>query len=95
MHSLLDVKEFLAMSVPALVYLVQNKLIFISFGMLPGPMFQVVYQMKILTAALLSRIFLAKKFSNAKWLCLFILTVGVCIVQVDGKSLCINSHRYG
>ena len=84
LRSLFVLREFLAMSVPALIYLVQNKLIFISFGMLPGPMFQVIYQMKILSAALLAKLFLGKEFSTQKWLCLCALTVGVCIVQVDG-----------
>ena len=99
MRSLLSGREFLAMAVPALIYLVQNKLIFVSFGMLPGPMFQVVYQMKIMSAALLSKIFLGKVFSTQKWICLLILTVGVCIVQVDGtnfaKILIFRKNLYG
>lgn len=42
--------------------------------------------MKILTTAVFSAVMLKRRFSTTKWASLFVLTVGVAIVQVSGSS---------
>lgn len=68
------------------IYLLQNKLIFLSYGKLPSPIFQVTYQTKILTAALMARFLMKKVLTQRKWIALVLLMTGITIVQVDGHA---------
>lgn len=74
------------LSIPALLYVVQNSLQFVAIGNLPVASFQVAYQMKILTTAAFSVVLLRKKLSSTKWLSLFFLAIGVGIVQVQTST---------
>ncbi|CAE7941732.1 Slc35a3 [Symbiodinium sp. KB8] len=56
--------ELLKVSVPSLLYTVQNNLLFISLSNLSGAVYQVTYQLKILTTAVLSVIVLGKASSG-------------------------------
>lgn len=71
------------LSIPAILYVVQNSLQFVAIGNLPVASFQVAYQMKILTTAAFSVALLRKTLSSTKWLSLFFLAIGVGIVQVQ------------
>ncbi|CAD7955234.1 unnamed protein product [Amoebophrya sp. A120] len=85
-RELFNFKEFAHMGIPACIYLFQNKLIFLSYGKLPSPIFQVTYQSKILTAALMAKILMRKVFTWRKWIALVLLMTGITIVQVDGHA---------
>ncbi|KAG6829582.1 hypothetical protein H0H87_010823 [Tephrocybe sp. NHM501043] len=74
------------LSIPALLYVVQNSLQFVAISNLPVASFQVTYQMKILTTAAFSVALLRKKLSSTKWLSLFFLAIGVGIVQIQTSS---------
>ncbi|KAG6840975.1 hypothetical protein C0991_002957 [Blastosporella zonata] len=74
------------LSIPAILYVVQNSLQFVAISNLPVASFQVTYQMKILTTAAFSVALLRKKLSSAKWLSLFFLAIGVGIVQIQSSS---------
>jgi solute carrier family 35 (UDP-sugar transporter), member A1/2/3 len=71
------------LSIPAILYVVQNSLQFVAISNLPVASFQVSYQMKILTTAAFSVALLRKKLSATKWLSLFFLAIGVGIVQIQ------------
>lgn len=71
------------LSIPALLYVVQNSLQFVAIANLPVATFQVTYQMKILTTAAFSVALLRKRLSGNKWLSLFFLAIGVGIVQIQ------------
>ena len=71
------------LSIPALLYVVQNSLQFVAISNLPVATFQVTYQMKILTTAAFSVALLRKKLSSSKWISLFFLAIGVGIVQLQ------------
>ncbi|KAJ3788653.1 nucleotide-sugar transporter-domain-containing protein [Lentinula aff. detonsa] len=71
------------LSIPAILYVVQNSLQFVAISNLPVASFQVTYQMKILTTAAFSVALLRKKLSSTKWLSLFFLAIGVGIVQIQ------------
>ncbi|KAF9469404.1 nucleotide-sugar transporter-domain-containing protein [Collybia nuda] len=77
------------LSIPAILYVVQNSLQFVAISNLPVASFQVTYQMKILTTAAFSVALLRKKLSSTKWLSLFFLAIGVGIVQIQTSS---SSH---
>lgn len=74
-------------SVPSLVYTLQNNLIFIGVSNLDAAVFQVTYQLKILTTAVLSVIMLKKQLSKVQWIALVVLFVGVSIVQLQPENL--------
>lgn len=74
------------LSIPALLYVVQNSLQFVAISNLPVATFQVTYQMKILTTAAFSVAMLRKKLSSTKWLALTFLAIGVGIVQIQSTS---------
>ncbi|KAG5641598.1 hypothetical protein DXG03_004662 [Asterophora parasitica] len=71
------------LSIPALLYVVQNSLQFVAISNLPVASFQVTYQMKILTTAAFSVALLRKRLSSTKWLSLLFLALGVGIVQIQ------------
>jgi solute carrier family 35 (UDP-sugar transporter), member A1/2/3 len=75
------------LSIPAILYVVQNSLQFVAISNLPVASFQVTYQMKILTTAAFSVALLRSKLSTTKWLSLFFLAIGVGIVQIQTSSV--------
>lgn len=74
------------LSIPAILYVIQNNLQFVAASNLDVATFQVTYQMKILTTAGFSVLMLRKKLSTVKWLSLLGLAIGVGIVQIQTGS---------
>ncbi|KAH9842741.1 nucleotide-sugar transporter-domain-containing protein [Rhodofomes roseus] len=74
------------LSIPAILYVIQNNLQFVAVSNLEAATFQVSYQMKILTTAAFSVVLLRRKLSPTKWLALLFLAIGVGIVQIQGGS---------
>jgi len=71
------------LSIPAILYVIQNNLQFVAAANLDVVVFQVSYQMKILTTAACSVIMLGKRLTSGKWLSLFLLALGVAVVQLQ------------
>lgn len=71
------------LSIPAILYVIQNNLQFVAASNLEAATFQVTYQMKILTTAAFSVVLLRKKLTPLKWVALFFLALGVGIVQIQ------------
>jgi len=74
------------LSIPAILYVIQNSLQFVAISNLPVATFQVTYQMKILTTAAFSVMMLRKSISSTKWSALFFLAFGVAIVQIQTST---------
>lgn len=74
--------DTLKVCVPSLLYTVQNNLLFISLSNLSGAVYQVTYQLKILTTAVLSVLILGKALGLVKWSALLMLTLGVTCIQI-------------
>ncbi|WFD36981.1 hypothetical protein MCUN1_003873 [Malassezia cuniculi] len=70
------------LAVPAAIYVVQNYLHFVAIANLSPSVFQVVYQLKVLTTALCSVAFLGRRLSMRQWTALVVLVMGVALVQV-------------
>ncbi|KAH9946125.1 nucleotide-sugar transporter-domain-containing protein [Epithele typhae] len=64
------------LSIPAILYVIQNNLQFVAVSNLDAATFQVSYQMKILTTAAFSVLLLRKKLSPTKWFALLCLAIG-------------------
>lgn len=71
------------LSVPAILYVIQNNLQYVAASNLDVATFQVTYQMKILTTAFFSVLLLRRRLTKAKWASLVMLAVGVAIVQLQ------------
>jgi drug/metabolite transporter (DMT)-like permease len=82
--------DFLKLMVPSMLYTLQNSLQYFSMQRLSAPVFQVLYQMKIITTAIFSVLLLSKRLSSIQWASIVALTVGVALVQLsqinDGGS---------
>nr|XP_019046554.1 solute carrier family 35 (UDP-sugar transporter), member A1/2/3 [Kwoniella bestiolae CBS 10118]OCF25484.1 solute carrier family 35 (UDP-sugar transporter), member A1/2/3 [Kwoniella bestiolae CBS 10118] len=80
------------LSVPAILYVIQNNLQYVAASNLDVATFQVTYQMKILTTAFFSVLMLRKRLSKAKWASLVMLAIGVGIVQMQSTTAPATSH---
>jgi len=97
-HMLSNPLDFLKILIPALLYLLQNSLLYIALSNLSAPLFQVTYQTKLLTTAIVSVILLARRYSIQQWICLLTLGVGVAVVVLaekkeDANTTAVNSRQ--
>ncbi|KAH8898914.1 hypothetical protein GQ53DRAFT_360694 [Thozetella sp. PMI_491] len=74
----------LRLVIPAVLYTLQNTLVYVAISNLDAISFQVTYQLKILTTVLFSIALLGRVVTRRQWLSLVLLTVGVATVQVSG-----------
>jgi len=81
-----DRREALKTAIPAICYLIQNNLQYVAVGYLDASTYAVLYQLKILTTALLSVVILRKDLACIQWFSLGLLTVGVSAVVLSQMS---------
>ena len=74
------------MSIPALLYYCQNYTVYAALMFISAPVFQVTYQSKLVTMAMLSVCLLDRQYSVQQWLCILVLSIGVAIVAVAGNE---------
>jgi len=79
-------KESIKLAVPAILYLIQNNLLFVALANLSVGMYQVTSQGKLLTTAILSRIMLKKHISSMQYLSIAILGLGVAMIHLTDHS---------
>lgn len=73
--------EWVQLGVPALLYTLQNVMLFVGAAHLEAAIQQVTYQTKIFFTAIFSVVLLGKKLTTNQWLSLLLLVVGVLCVQ--------------
>uniref|UniRef100_A0A1I8HL35 UDP-N-acetylglucosamine transporter n=2 Tax=Macrostomum lignano TaxID=282301 RepID=A0A1I8HL35_9PLAT len=78
-----DPIDCLKISVPAVIYVLQNNLLYVAISNLDAVTYQVTYQLKLLTTAFFSVIILRKALSKIQWVSLVALFAGVAIVQLQ------------
>merc|ERR1719204_2614620 len=74
------------MLVPAGLYLFQNNILFIAISNLEAGVYQVTYQLKILTTAAFHVVMLKKTQTSRQVQALLVLMVGVSLVQLSNSS---------
>lgn len=79
-------RESLKVLIPASLYALQNNLAFYALTNLDPASYQVAYQLKILTTAMFSVLIVNKKIRRKQWAALFLLFVGVSLVQLPQNS---------
>ncbi|GLH12923.1 UDP-galactose transporter senju [Gryllus bimaculatus] len=99
LHSTIIQQPFdtLKVSIPSLVYIVQNNLLYVSASHLDAATYQVTYQLKILTTAMFTFLILKRSLLFNQWVALIILLIGVVLVQLaqtdDGPVNGIKQNR--
>jgi solute carrier family 35 (UDP-sugar transporter), member A1/2/3 len=81
-QNFLNPLDTLKLAVPALLYTLQNNMIYVALANLEATTFQVGYQSKVITTAVLSVIMLNRTLTWKKWSALFILTGGIVATQI-------------
>ncbi|XP_029451304.1 CMP-sialic acid transporter isoform X2 [Rhinatrema bivittatum] len=74
-------KEMLKLSIPSLVYALQNNMAFLALSNLDVAVYQVTYQLKIPCTALCTVLMLHRSLSKLQWISVFMLCGGVALVQ--------------
>lgn len=86
-ENIIDVPfDALKISIPSMLYLLQNTLLYVALSNLSAPMFQVTYQSKLLTTAIVSVIMLQRRYSPKQWVCLTTLGLGVATVVLGASD---------
>lgn len=86
-ENIIDVPlDALKIMIPSLLYLLQNTLLYVALSNLSAPLFQVTYQSKLLTTAIVSVIMLQRRYSPKQWVCLTALGIGVAIVVLGAQD---------
>ena len=66
--------DWVKLMIPSILYTVQNSLQYFSMSRLSAPVFQVLYQLKIVTTAIFSVVILSRRISGLQWLSVVMLT---------------------
>jgi UDP-sugar transporter A1/2/3 len=88
--------ECLKVIIPAVLYLLQNNLIYYSASKLDAATFQITYQMKLIMTAIFSVLILKRRIYRHQWISIFLLAFGIALVQFptgDSKSLSIEDEN--
>jgi UDP-sugar transporter A1/2/3 len=75
--------EAMKLSVPTILYTIQNNCILVGLEYLDAAVFHVLYQSKLVVAAILSVVMLGKSLQSLQWLAVILLTLGVALVQIS------------
>ena len=90
-------QDTLNVGLPALLYLVQNNLLYVATTHLDAATCQVAYQLKLLTTAFFTVTLLGRHISGRRWASLGLLFAGVVLVQSPsasaGSSAALGSQR--
>lgn len=78
--------DTLKTGVPAFLYTIQNNLIYVAISNLDAAVFQVTFQIKILTTAAFMVLLLNKSLRSTQWISLVILVLGISIIQVQNVN---------
>ena len=78
--------NFFKMCIPSLIYVVQNNLLYVAISNLDPGTFQVTYQTKVLTAAMMVVCVFRRSLGSNKWRAIGLLFTGICLVQYNPES---------
>lgn len=86
--------DYIKITVPAILYLIQNNLLYFTASKLDAATFQVTYQMKLIITAFFSVLILKRKLFIHQWISILLLATGIALVQLptgDNANVDISS----
>ncbi|XP_039298591.1 UDP-galactose translocator isoform X2 [Nilaparvata lugens] len=78
--------DTLRVAVVAILYVVQNNLLYLSAANLDATTNQVTYQLKILTTAVFAVIMMKRRLLALQWMALLVLVIGIVLVQITEST---------
>ncbi|GAA5887176.1 hypothetical protein JCM16303_002216 [Sporobolomyces ruberrimus] len=88
--------DWYKMCVPAILFALQNNLIYIAARNLSVPVFQITFQLKTLITALCAVLMLGRRLALIQWISLATLGLGVAAMQIGAIHAKVNdSHAHG
>ncbi|GAA5894456.1 uncharacterized protein JCM6883_002108 [Sporobolomyces salmoneus] len=88
--------DWYKMCVPAILFALQNNLIYIAARNLSVPVFQITFQLKTLITALCAVLMLGRRLAVVQWISLATLGLGVAAMQIGAIHAKANdSHGHG
>ena len=79
-------KDTVKMGFLALLYTLQNNLLFIAISNLDAATFQVSFQLKIFTTAIFTLVILNRQLNLSQWFALALLFLGISFVQIENMT---------
>ncbi|XP_042479937.1 CMP-sialic acid transporter 1-like isoform X1 [Macadamia integrifolia] len=79
-----DWKSMRLYPIPSIIYLIHNNVQFATLTYVDTSTYQIMGNLKIVTTAILFRLFLKRKLSNLQWMAIVLLAVGTTTSQVKG-----------
>jgi solute carrier family 35 (UDP-sugar transporter), member A1/2/3 len=83
-------RDLFKLIVPALLYVVQNNLTFLATSNLPAEIYQALSNIKVLSTAMFTVVFLGRPQNFRQWVAILSLSIGISAVQLsqeqDSKS---------
>lgn len=70
--------------IPSVIYLIHNNVQFATLTYVDTSTYQIMGNLKIVTTAILFRLFLRRKLSNLQWMAIVLLAIGTTTSQVKG-----------
>lgn len=77
--------DVIALTIPAFLYILQNNLQYKAVANLSPAVFQVLYQMKVITAAIFSVFILKRGLRVRQWASIVLLMIGLVITQISQR----------
>jgi UDP-galactose transporter len=85
--------ELLTYSIPAIVYFINNNLVFVILEYIDSTSFQILSSMKTIFTGILFRAFLGRELNVVQWAAIVLLSCGTATSQLpDCTTYQINSH---
>ena len=75
--------DLLKTGIPAILFTIQTNLVYLAISNLDAAVFQVTFQIKILTTAIFTVILLNRSLRGLQWASLCILCTGISIIQIQ------------
>eukprot|EP01084_Bolivina_argentea_P207339 353763_1 len=73
----------LKMSVPATLYMIQNNLQYIALQHLNAALYQIIYQLKMFSTAILASIIIKRHYTKYQWLSFLFLAIGAILANLS------------
>jgi len=86
--------EMVKISLPALLYSIQNNLSYVAISNLNPVAYQVIYQMKILTTALFAYLLMGRRLKTRQLVAISTLVFGIVLVQLSNHLSFILSATF-